>query len=93
MSFTEKVDVLDLLINILKEHEEALDNFLARLENTMTTVDKLFNHAVVQGKLDKIEEHIEHIKNSYTEDTPAIHRERMEPILEDLEELLEIIRT
>lgn len=32
MSFTEKVDVLDLLINIIKEHEEKLDEYVERLE-------------------------------------------------------------
>ena len=32
MSFTEKVDVLDLLINILKEHEEKLDKLVYRME-------------------------------------------------------------
>jgi len=32
MSFTEKIDVLDLLINILKEHEEKLDQLVERLE-------------------------------------------------------------
>jgi len=32
MSFTEKVDVLDLLIKILEEHEKRLDQLIARLE-------------------------------------------------------------
>ena len=32
MSFTEKVDVLDLLINILREHEEKLDTLVERME-------------------------------------------------------------
>ena len=32
MSFTEKVDVLDLLVNILREHEEKLDELVSRLE-------------------------------------------------------------
>ena len=32
MSFTEKVDVLDLLINILREHEERLDALVGRME-------------------------------------------------------------
>ena len=31
MSFTEKIDVLDLLINILKEHEQKLDQIVTRL--------------------------------------------------------------
>lgn len=32
MSFTEKVDVLDLLINVLREHEEKLDTLVERME-------------------------------------------------------------
>jgi len=32
MSFTEKVTVLDLLINVLTEHEEKLDELVTRLE-------------------------------------------------------------
>jgi len=30
--FTEKIDVLDLLINLLREHEEKLDELIIRLE-------------------------------------------------------------
>lgn len=33
MSYTEKIDVLDLLITVLREHEEALDALISRLEN------------------------------------------------------------
>lgn len=32
MSFTEKMDVLDLIIETLKEHEKALDELAYRLE-------------------------------------------------------------
>ena len=32
MSFTEKIDTLDLLINVLSEHEKKLDTLVARLE-------------------------------------------------------------
>ena len=32
MSFTEKIDVLDMIINILREHEEKLDELVTRLE-------------------------------------------------------------
>jgi len=32
MSYTEKIDVLDLLIETLKEHEKALDEIVTRLE-------------------------------------------------------------
>ena len=32
MSYTEKIDVLDLLIKILSEHEERIDELVSRLE-------------------------------------------------------------
>jgi hypothetical protein len=38
MSFTEKIDVLDLLINILREHEEQLDKLTKRLEAVTATM-------------------------------------------------------
>ena len=38
MSFTEKIDVLDLLINILREHEEKLDQLVDRLEIVSQTI-------------------------------------------------------
>jgi len=39
MSYTEKIDVLDLLINILKEHEAKLDELVTRLEAVCEKVD------------------------------------------------------
>lgn len=32
MSYTEKIDVLELLIDILREHEATLDRLVERLE-------------------------------------------------------------
>jgi len=32
MSFTEKIDVLDMIINVLNEHEQKLDEITERLE-------------------------------------------------------------
>ena len=32
VSYTEKIDVLDMLINILQEHEAKLDELVSRLE-------------------------------------------------------------
>jgi CheY-like chemotaxis protein len=40
MSFTEKIDVLDLLINILREHEEKLDTLIDRLEVVSQTIQR-----------------------------------------------------
>ncbi len=42
--FTEQIDVLDLLINILREHEEKLAKLIKRLEDiglTSEAIDKL----------------------------------------------------
>jgi len=33
MNYTTKIDVLDLIIETLKEHEKALDSLIQRLEN------------------------------------------------------------
>jgi len=38
MSYTEKIDVLDLIINILREHEEKLDELVERLEDTVAEI-------------------------------------------------------
>jgi hypothetical protein len=32
MNYTEKIDVLDLIIEVLKEHEKALDEIVSRLD-------------------------------------------------------------
>lgn len=36
MSFSQKIDVLDLIIATLKEHEKTLDTLIARLEAATT---------------------------------------------------------
>ena len=38
MSYTEKVDVLELLINCLKEHEDKIDSLVSRLETVSEMV-------------------------------------------------------
>lgn len=45
MSFTEKIDVMDLIINVLREHEEKLDEIVERLEKLDGLV-KRFEKAV-----------------------------------------------
>ena len=37
--FTEKIDVLDLLINIIKEHQEKLDALVERMEIIATVIE------------------------------------------------------
>ena len=39
MSFTEKIDVLDLLIEILMNHEKRMDELVARLELLVEQLD------------------------------------------------------
>ena len=39
MSFTEKIDVLDLLIQILQDHEAKLDKLIERLDTAIYTVE------------------------------------------------------
>ena len=40
MSYTEKIDVLDLLINILMEHEKNLDEIVERFEKLDGLLDR-----------------------------------------------------
>ena len=40
MGFTEKIDVLDMIINVLKEHEKALDDVADRLEKVTAVFER-----------------------------------------------------
>ena len=40
MSFTEKIDVMDLLISVLKDHEEKLDELEERFEKLVERLEK-----------------------------------------------------
>lgn len=40
MDLTEKVDVLDLIINVLKEHEKELDDKIDRLEKAVSILER-----------------------------------------------------
>ncbi|MCJ7731881.1 response regulator [Candidatus Bathyarchaeota archaeon] len=39
MSFPEKIDVLDLIINVLNEHEKKMDMLVERMENIVAALD------------------------------------------------------
>ena len=41
LSFTDKVDMLDLLINVLREHEEKLDELVERMEKIGDIVKRM----------------------------------------------------
>jgi len=36
MAYTERIDVLDLIIQVLRDHEKTLDQLIARLEKSVT---------------------------------------------------------
>jgi CheY-like chemotaxis protein len=40
MSFTEKIDVLDLIINVLNEHEKKMDMLVQRLEDIVSILER-----------------------------------------------------
>ena len=39
MDYSEKVDVLDMIISVLKEHERTLDELISRLEKLVPKED------------------------------------------------------
>lgn len=53
MSFTERIDVLDLIINVLNEHEKKLDDMVQRLE---IIVDILEGHPAFSEALMEYQE-------------------------------------
>ena len=40
MSFTDKMDAIDLIITALKDHEKRLDDVVARLEELTASAEK-----------------------------------------------------
>ena len=52
MSGREKLDALDLIINILREHEKSLDNSLSRLESLF----KYFERFIIDRKISREKE-------------------------------------
>lgn len=49
MSFDDKVDVIDLIINVLREHEKSLDALVAKLEEILTSERPLPQPGVAPG--------------------------------------------
>ena len=54
MSLSQKVDVLDLIIDVLKEHEKKLDELISRLE-------KIVEKAEGRGELRNLRRYYEPI--------------------------------
>lgn len=50
MSIREKLDVLDFIINILREHESALDNLIRRLD----MLCQEFERSIMREKYDTV---------------------------------------
>ena len=48
MSSNEKIDVIDLIINVLREHEKTLDTLISKLENTIDSAPKRDGEGVKQ---------------------------------------------
>ena len=48
MGFEEKVDVIDLIINVLRDHEKSLDDLVSRLERTLEKSVPSAAHAVAR---------------------------------------------
>jgi len=42
MGYTEKIDVLDMIIDVLRDHEKTLDQLIARLEDTLRRLTPTF---------------------------------------------------
>lgn len=48
MSSNEKIDVIDLIINVLREHEKTLDTLISKLETTIDSAPKMDGERVKQ---------------------------------------------
>ena len=48
MSSNEKIDVIDLIINVLREHEKTLDTLISKLETTIDSAPKKGDESVKQ---------------------------------------------
>jgi len=40
MGFTEKIDVLDMIIEVLREHEKALDDLVDRMTKAVSVAER-----------------------------------------------------
>ena len=45
MSYSDRVDVIDLIINVLKEHEGTLDELVGRLEHVNNEIEVSMNES------------------------------------------------
>ena len=52
----DRMDVVDFLINLLKDHEKSLDTVSARLVRTVETMEQLAGSGVDGERLNRVEE-------------------------------------
>jgi len=71
MSFTEKIDVLDLLIQILEDHEEKLDQIAERLEAIADKLTEPVNYPRLKEIVEAIHRSTEKLK---VDDTDQMKR-------------------
>lgn len=86
MSFSEKIDVLDIIINVLREHE-------VKISRAAELLDRIWGHTLTQEKLDKIEEFVEFAKAGYEDHKELGKYVNPSDVLKDLNRILEAIRT
>jgi len=94
MSFPEKIDVLDLIINVLNEHEKKMDMLVERMEHIVEVLEghpdfsqPLREH---QSQLELQEEHIFHV---LIVDDDQFLADTFEMLLEDAGFLVETAQT
>ena len=90
MSFTEKIDVLDLLISILREHEEKLDAVSEKLETAAEVMEQVTRNTLGANKLNRVEELALRCKAELeNEEVDGRDRARVSKFIEVLDGILE----
>ena len=51
----DRIDIVDLLINMLKDHEKSLDTVSARLVRTVETMEQLAGSSIDAERLNRVE--------------------------------------
>lgn len=88
-----QMDVIDLVIGMLKEHEANMDKISERMENTMKMIQQFSGQTLAEEKLSKLEEFIEFRKAEYEEGKVLGVHISTGQVFEDLDKILKIIRT
>jgi len=52
LSFTEKIDVLEMIIQVLNDHEKKLDALIERVEAVADRLDKVMEYAKRDTEVD-----------------------------------------